>query len=1607
MDNDSLILTELERARNSLLDLTMRNRLLNHRPSKSRTIRIVGELSREVYSLLVIEGGTMEFLPRQDKSTVSTDDDEGDQTALEEPGMTESEQNMLWQLPTPDLEPDKKHTDKYLQTNLEAEALQKRLFKVSAQAKLFYEEQGYSILYLALGFLRWKESRDSVDFRKAPLILVPVELDRLSAGRPFRLKWTGDDVLTNISLQAKLKEQFVYLPEFEMPDDKQGLVDYFASVSQSVKKHADWGVLSDIYLDFFSFAKFIMYRDLDPNSWSDDISPANNKLIRAILDPSSADTPISGFDETEIDEKLSSKDMYHVMDADPSQIAVIEDIKAGRNLVVEGPPGTGKSQTITNVIAELIAAGKTVLFVSEKMAALKVVKNRMDKVGLGTFCLEIHSNKTKKSEILTELQRAANAQAGHVRIDDLKFEDHQRIRDSLNDYAKALREPFRATGLTPYELLTDWLKAKQHFDETGREVPEIHYGDLSTVSLQERNDARLVIKDLEEVLELLGDPTASPWRGCSPPVILPGDEVEIARSINRLKESIEELLNRSTELTHICGVSKIERIAEIESVLSAARIVAESQPIDRSVLINDAWNIPNDTALSLITTIRQYQSQKSNLEKLFAEHAFNQPVSEKLEDFRLRSSKIFRLFDAHYRSLKREIRGWFTDIAPKSNQEIVARLDELSKCIVTQKSLDSHEDAGKSLFGSHWKGSFSDPTRLAIFSKWIVLYRKELLRGALSEQTNDVVSTGLDKARLEILIRTISGLDSEFRKCLDDLTPRIGLSLEEAFSSSDTNSIVLSDIVEKCNFWTEKIDNIRYWVKYRSVRARCNPPIADRVLSAIESGVVHDTKDLLPAATATLMLSMLRLVYMERPVLREFIGENHEKKIERFHELEHNLMQLNRLRVQESVVARKPKFMDGASQNSHVGILIGEFKKKRRHLPLRKLMSSAGSTIQRIKPCFMMSPLSIAQFLDPRSVQFDAIIFDEASQVKPEDALGALLRGKQLAVLGDTKQLPPTSFFSHIVEEDAAEEEMPQTGTLVDTESILHRCSQCFPQSMLSWHYRSRHESLIAVSNQEFYDNRLLFFPSPTHDIDSLGLKFVHVSNGIYDRGKSQMNRVEAQVVAKSVAEHYYRTKGSVSLGVGTFSQRQKEAIDQEIELLSKRHPDLEVYMRNNPFEPFFVKNLETIQGDERDTIFVSVGYGKTADGTLYRNFGPLNNNGGERRLNVLITRARQKCVVFSNFRAEDLRLDGNERLGVKALKTYLEFAESGKLQSQRIIQGDTESVFEDSVYEFLNSRGIQAHKQVGCSRYWIDLAVIDSDRPGKYVLGIECDGAQYHSSRVARERDRLREQVLNSQGWTIHRVWSTDWFRNRAATERQLLEAIELAKSASPNGHENQTCPDNVRAHDSNLSVLDSDLTRTDADTASVNTVHSPGTLVDEIGNYTLCNDLGISLYDELHLLQPRDIALAVKNVVEVEGPIHIDEVMTRIRSLAGYARAGQRMRNAIEAGVRSAIGSNYVRKRNNFLWSVPENPVVVRRRDSNMNAQPEHICDEELTVAFKKVLSFQGATPEEDLVVQASRVLGFRRTSADMLSRFREVLRKATKAGDIRENAVGQLTI
>jgi very-short-patch-repair endonuclease len=610
-----------------------------------------------------------------------------------------------------------------------------------------------------------------------------------------------------------------------------------------------------------------------------------------------------------------------------------------------------------------------------------------------------------------------------------------------------------------------------------------------------------------------------------------------------------------------------------------------------------------------------------------------------------------------------------------------------------------------------------------------------------------------------------------------------------------------------------------------------------------------------------------------------------------------------------------------------------------------------------------MSPLSVAQFLPPGRIEFDLLVIDEASQVPPEDALGAVARARQIVVVGDDKQLPPTNFFRLLInDDDEPQGDDGPPGRTRDFESILTLArARGMPERILRWHYRSRHPSLIALSNHACYAGSLLLPPSPQLANDGLGLTLVRTPAGHYDRGGTGRNQAEAQIVAEHVERHL-RDHPDQSLGIACFSVAQRDTIEDALHAAALTSAT-EAFCPNG--ERLFVKNLETVQGDERDVVFISIGYGQDPHGRISNYFGPVSTDGGERRLNVLISRARERCVVFSSISAGDIRADGAQR-GTRMLREFLHYAETGKIAAGDITGLDADSPFEEAVSRVIRSNGYEVASQVGVSGFRIDLGVIDPRHPGRFAIGIECDGATYHSARSARDRDRLRHQILVQLGWRLHRIWSTDWFRNPQRETARLLSAVEDACASAP------PAPEHPRPILPIVEATDEPPREQD---------QPPGEISDRLPAYEECRPL-VPRQRGLLELSPSEMAAIAAFVVRAEGPIHPEEVARRIREAFGLGRTGSRILGKINQALRVAEGRGEIVSEEGF-WSARERTHALPRHRRDVAAQlrrADRIAPHEYRLAILRIVEAAGGIDRNDLTVETARLIGFDGTGTDL---------------------------
>ncbi|WP_083884978.1 DUF3320 domain-containing protein [Nocardia thailandica] len=731
-------------------------------------------------------------------------------------------------------------------------------------------------------------------------------------------------------------------------------------------------------------------------------------------------------------------------------------------------------------------------------------------------------------------------------------------------------------------------------------------------------------------------------------------------------------------------------------------------------------------------------------------------------------------------------------------------------------------------------------------------------------------------------------------------------------------------------------------------------------------------------------------------------ADEREREVVRFREGDLSLIRNAPAKVIDKVNRQRP-------QNITIGsgaTILREAEKKTRHMPVRKLLGDCGEIVRRIKPCFMMSPLTVSQFLPP-DFRFDVVIFDEASQVLPEDAVNSLYRARALIVAGDQNQLPPTSFFS--VTGDAGEAEYTEDG--VDQfESVLGLCkgSGVLRGLPLRWHYRSRHEDLIAFSNNDFYDNKMITFPGVYETGPDIGVEFFK-ADGVYDRGGRRDNPREAALVAQRVI-HHFRTRSELTLGVVALSKSQAEAIEAAVADARARHPELEKHFSDDRLDGFFVKNLESVQGDERDVIILSVGYGPDKDGKLRSEFGPINRSGGWRRLNVAVTRARQRVELVASFSGAELGTPPND--GVHHLKRYLQYAESGSGMLAAAVAPDErphiENPFLEDVASLLTEWGYDVVPRIGVAGYRIDLAVRHPQHPGVFALGIECDGPMYDSTRVARDRDRLREDVLVNLGWTMHRIWGTAWHRDRPGELARLRSAVEAAVTGDPRPARPPAAPVNIEkptqasgtgtvppAENTRAASAATPSWATEYDGYSVSELHRMRTdLADRTGQPW------VAVQDREAQPLIAEICLAI---VRREGPIELDMLVARIRDAWALGRAGGVVRNQVETVLARSAAQGTLHCEGT-TYTIPGIAVETVRTPTAICARlVGQVPAPERKLAITSMVRDTVGAQRAELVKEVARLFGWNRVGTEIRVALEGDLDDLIRAGIVREASKG----
>lgn len=1214
------------------------------------------------------------------------------------------------------------------------------------------KETGINVAYIAFGFIHWKDTNYADTVRYAPILLIPIQITNKSLTDPYIISVLDDEILINKTFSCKLNNEYgITLPEYE---NGTTLEEYFESVQNLVSK-LGWEISKECKIGLFSFAKINMYMDLKNNK----NKILNNLIVNKLLGGS-----IDSYDESDedIDESEAGKDsiidLCNVVDADSSQIDAIEMAKSGKSFVLQGPPGTGKSQTITNIIAECLNDGKKVLFVSEKLAALKVVYNKMQQTGIADFCLQLHSNKANKKDVIKDICNNFDIQKNE--INQLKVDEEINVKvkakEKLDSYDYNLHKINPVINKSLYDLYERLAK----FDKDPDVICEVQ--DISKLGSDYLDDATNLLTKYVDYLPTIGyDYHDNPWYGYLNRNLSIMEEMRIKNSVSSSVDTLEKLSQISNDISKRYNIC-CKNLADIFFWRSFFELVGGSYLITPVLLNKRNFDMAYDSLQKLQLISNGIHSLMQNLSDC-NDDIYKLNGVDNYSDLKHFSGALSRIFNSDYKKIVSDIR-----LCKKVNKkpkyyESVLLMKNLSEYQKAMSEYAHIESSVKSLLGPAYKGIDTD---------WDYVNNQ-------MEALKNVIDSGYSFEPLEKYPSFLSENKYfiEYSNQIAGILSENNLqNLNYIFNSFDKrivdfNVLTFEDAKTRLNCCLSSISVLKYWCIFRDLLVDLKEiGILTFINDVIKNNVNEDS--IVGTFKKQFYLQWIDLLIRQNSTLSQFSRISQDRAVKEFAEKDIEQFKINQIKLREKLSSACPE-SNCASYGSPLSMLLRENQKSRSKMDIRSLFKEAGELVQKVKPCFMMSPLSVSTYLDYDSIKFDIVIFDEASQMFPWDAICAISRAKQAIIVGDSKQMPPSNFFSTVINNGEDDDEDDDVRSF---DSILDLASVVLPQVRLSWHYRSRCEQLIAFSNKNFYDNKLISFPSAEADSEGLGIDYYY-ANGEFDRS-SHNNRKEAEYVVDLIYKNIdrYPTR---SLGVVAFSQSQQDLIDKLLLRRRQTTPEKEFFFDENKEDAFFIKNLETVQGDERDSIIFSVGYGPDSKGIISLNFGPLNRDGGEKRLNVAVTRAKYNIQVVSSMHAMDIDLSRTGSEGVRLLREYLDFAENGEIALERnesvgnIDQFDSD--FEFEVCEFLRNHGFSVDTQVGCSGFRIDLG-LKMRNSSDYVLAIECDGATYHSSKNARDRDRLRQTILENMGWKFYRIWSTEWFKNRIVEQEKLLAAANEA---------------------------------------------------------------------------------------------------------------------------------------------------------------------------------------------------------------------------------------
>lgn len=1546
-------LKKLDRWAEKLLDTGKRNNLINYRDYKTSSAEVVFPDCDKFFSKCTLGRQFSIYDPH-----IVDDDILSDADNLEDrKSITKSEYI--------DLYSKKIKNEKTLLLYSHGSNPIAALKRIAKKAKDQADETGINVAYLAFGFIRWNE-REGNTFYKAPLLLVHINIITGSIFDPIKIEISDDDIVVNPTFSYYLKAEYGFkLPEIK---DDESLVSYYSRVMRVVGQ-LDWDVIDECKVGVFSFLKINMYEDIKKNAEH----ILNNSIIKTMVGE-------SHFTDFEIDDSSHFEgnpliDLHTVIEADSSQIDAIEMAKQGKSFVLQGPPGTGKSQTITNIIAECLYDGKKVLFVSEKQAALNVVYDKLKKADLADFCLELHSHKANKKAVIDELNRTLELSGISVSAGiQNEIEQKKTVMTTLDSYEHELHKKRDPINKSLFELIEEFSAYNDAADFK-----------FSIPNIEQKNEAYLydtvnILEQYVAILPAIGyDYTQNTWYGFTKSNLSYDETDALLDDLEALYVGLGELQQRAFDVATKYEANEFNYI-RTKMWSRYLKYFGGSDVITPALLKRDNC----EEAINCLNEMKELSSivaasRKSITDKYISSEILDLDGVELYRKLTVDyKSMITRCFNSEYKNTMAKLQANSINNTKIKYQDAIDLSQDLIRYQSYLKSFVDLEKDNYDYLGSCYNGMETD---------W-----DYLLEGV--NDLFDMINEGMPKFDF---IRNMSKEQFMFSKasiyedgiCISVGIDKINDEVDRVKKLFDPEVLDLekdsySKCISKIRTCIDKFDHLTAWKRFKDLSDQLNQAEISDYIEYLKT-IQPEPKLIVNAFKKAFYKRWIDHIMSEVPELGGFSRRRQENAIDVFKTKDKLQYEISKIQINAKLSKQRPNVYL-VPEGSAVDTLLAEGQKKRKQMSIRRLLAETGSVVQTIKPCFMMSPLSVSTFLDSDRIRFDTVVFDEASQIFPQDALGAIYRGKQLIVVGDSKQMPPSNFFSS--SSDSDEDDQDDLYDITDFESILDVCSAVFDTQKLSWHYRSRYEQLIAFSNANFYNNTLVTFPSATKKTKGVGVDYYYV-DGVFDR-PSKTNLGEAKLIVDLIYDHI-KNYPDRSLGVVAFSVAQQSLIDKLLTKKRETSPEYEWFFADDRVEPFFIKNLETVQGDERDTIIFSIAYAHDENGRFYHNFGPLNREGGERRLNVAVTRAKENVQLVSSIRYTDINLNNTRSEGVRLLRSYLEYAQNGELTVERDNSVDdnksAECGIENEICKLLRERGFAVDTKIGCSEDRIDIGIREGTDTN-YFLAIECDGQVYHNSRNTRDRDSLRQRVLENMGWKYYRVWSTEWYKDKESEQNRLMHFVWDSLNATKDTY----VPSIYKAYLNETAQME----KIRSYVTEVTRQRHPFDVYTEVGALSIINN-------------NYNFVNGIREILATEAPLSEEYLLKRIVTLFDREKVTKVVVEQFDSlmyscrnyGIKRKNGYMYLQDATTNVLNTPNSSVVLYKlRVPGSSRDIKYIAPEELAGGMYYIIRQNDTVTKDGLYKFMTNVLGFSRTGDNIVEKYDQALSILTRARLVKKS-------